>query len=74
MGLGKKQSLTKELGSETVDVMRSIKRALDPHWLMNPGKIFEPSRDDSPLDSPKATAASSLERRKAERKLAEAHS
>lgn len=31
--------------------MRSVKRALDPHWLMNPGKIFEYSRDSKPADT-----------------------
>lgn len=41
MGLGKKGSLKKELGPETIDVMRSVKRSLDPHWLLNPGKIFD---------------------------------
>lgn len=41
IGLGKKASLIKELGLETVGAMQSIKRALDPHCLMNPGKIFD---------------------------------
>ncbi|KAL2219184.1 oxidoreductase, FAD-binding protein [Thermoascus aurantiacus ATCC 26904] len=45
IGLGKKDSLLKELGPDTIDVMRSLKRALDPHWLLNPGKIFDYSRD-----------------------------
>ena len=40
IGLGKKDSLVKELGLETIGVMQSIKHSLDPHWLMNPGKIF----------------------------------
>ncbi|MGY3617141.1 FAD-linked oxidase C-terminal domain-containing protein [Bradyrhizobium sp. USDA 10063] len=39
IGLGKIGYLTDELG-EAVDVMRSIKAALDPQGLMNPGKIF----------------------------------
>ena len=39
IGLGKIGYLTDELG-EAVDVMRSIKTALDPSGLMNPGKIF----------------------------------
>jgi D-lactate dehydrogenase (cytochrome) len=39
IGLGKIDYLTDELG-EAVDVMRSIKTALDPEGLMNPGKIF----------------------------------
>jgi len=39
IGLGKQDWLTAELG-ETVDLMRTIKRALDPKDLFNPGKIF----------------------------------
>ncbi|OCK83134.1 D-lactate dehydrogenase mitochondrial precursor [Lepidopterella palustris CBS 459.81] len=41
IGLGKKDSLLKELGLDTMGVMKSIKGALDPHWLMNPGKIMD---------------------------------
>lgn len=41
VGLGKKGSLKKELGLDTINVMRSVKRSLDPHWLLNPGKIFD---------------------------------
>ncbi|KAL6712310.1 D-lactate ferricytochrome c oxidoreductase [Coniothyrium glycines] len=41
IGLGKKASLEKELGVHTINVMRSIKGALDPYWLMNPGKIMD---------------------------------
>jgi len=29
-----------ETGAGAVDMMRSIKRALDPRNIMNPGKIF----------------------------------
>jgi D-lactate dehydrogenase (cytochrome) len=39
IGLGKIGFLVDELG-DAVDVMRDIKRALDPQGLMNPGKIF----------------------------------
>lgn len=39
VGLGKQDWLTEELG-ETVEMMRTIKRALDPQNLFNPGKIF----------------------------------
>jgi D-lactate dehydrogenase (cytochrome) len=42
IGLGKIDFLKDELG-EAVDVMRSIKAALDPAGLMNPGKIFQSS-------------------------------
>ena len=43
IGLGKIDFLADELG-EAVDVMRSIKIALDPNGLMNPGKIFAGAR------------------------------
>jgi D-lactate dehydrogenase (cytochrome) len=39
IGLGKRESLRAELG-DAVDLMRSIKSALDPRGLMNPEKIF----------------------------------
>lgn len=39
IGLGKQEWLVEELG-EAVDLMRSIKQALDPQGLLNPGKIF----------------------------------
>ncbi|WP_296843021.1 FAD-linked oxidase C-terminal domain-containing protein [Thiofilum sp.] len=40
IGQGKQKYLSAELGENTVEVMRLIKRALDPHNIMNPGKIF----------------------------------
>jgi D-lactate dehydrogenase (cytochrome) len=39
VGLGKKESLRMELGEDAIDVMRDIKRVLDPDNLMNPGKV-----------------------------------
>jgi D-lactate dehydrogenase (cytochrome) len=39
VGLGKLKYLANEHG-ESLDVMRAIKRALDPHNLMNPGKLI----------------------------------
>ena len=39
IGLGKMKFMTAEHG-EGVAVMRSIKKALDPDNIMNPGKIF----------------------------------
>ena len=41
IGLGKQEWLVEELG-EAVDLMRSVKQALDPRGLLNPGKIFKP--------------------------------
>ena len=40
VGLHKQVFLVAETGSGTVDMMRAIKRALDPLNIMNPGKIF----------------------------------
>ncbi|WP_310626626.1 FAD-linked oxidase C-terminal domain-containing protein [Limnohabitans sp.] len=40
IGLHKMDFLRAEAGEGAVDMMRTIKRALDPHNIMNPGKIF----------------------------------
>ena len=40
VGLHKMDFLVSETGVGAVDMMRSIKRALDPHNILNPGKIF----------------------------------
>ncbi len=40
VGLHKMDFLLAETGAGAVDMMRSIKRALDPKNIMNPGKIF----------------------------------
>ncbi|NWI54003.1 LDHD protein, partial [Calyptomena viridis] len=39
VGLGKRALLLEELGQEGLDTLRCIKAALDPHNLMNPGKV-----------------------------------
>ena len=44
IGLGKREFLVAEHGA-AVATMRTLKRALDPHGLMNPGKLF---LDDEP--------------------------
>jgi len=48
IGLGKQDSLLAELG-EGVEVMRAIKRALDPRGILNPGKIFPPLAGEPPV-------------------------
>ena len=40
IGLHKIGYLVEEAGDDAVDLMRRIKRALDPDGIMNPGKIF----------------------------------
>ncbi len=41
IGLGKKHCLMKELSPATIGVMKALKTSLDPHWILNPGKIFD---------------------------------
>ncbi|MDO8278176.1 MAG: FAD-linked oxidase C-terminal domain-containing protein, partial [Burkholderiaceae bacterium] len=40
VGLHKMGFLVDEAGVGAVDMMRTLKRALDPGNIMNPGKIF----------------------------------
>jgi D-lactate dehydrogenase (cytochrome) len=40
VGIGKKRFLEAEHGEAALHVMRAIKHALDPHNLMNPGKVL----------------------------------
>ena len=40
IGQGKSKYLARELGDPAVAAMRAIKAALDPHDLMNPGKVM----------------------------------
>ena len=42
IGLGKRQALADQAGDSTVAVMRSIKQALDPRDILNPGKVLLP--------------------------------
>lgn len=39
VGIGKKEYLYEELGEGTVELMKTIKRTLDPLNLFNPGKV-----------------------------------
>ncbi|KAF3004744.1 hypothetical protein E8E13_000006, partial [Curvularia kusanoi] len=47
IGLGKKDFLQQEVGDVPLQVMMAIKSSLDPHWLMNPGKIFDRASPNS---------------------------
>jgi D-lactate dehydrogenase (cytochrome) len=40
IGIGKREFLEQQVGAETLAVMRSVKTAIDPKGIMNPGKIF----------------------------------
>ncbi|MDH5287184.1 MAG: FAD-binding protein [Betaproteobacteria bacterium] len=44
VGIHKLDALVAEHGDDAVDVMRTIKRALDPNDILNPGKTVPPER------------------------------
>lgn len=41
VGIGKREFLLKELGPDSINMMRKIKMALDPLRIMNPDKVFQ---------------------------------
>jgi glycolate oxidase len=41
VGLAKKRFLAGQVGAASLRVMRELKKALDPHGILNPGKIFD---------------------------------
>ncbi len=41
VGLAKKAFLKKQLGDASYNLLKKIKQTLDPHGLLNPGKIFD---------------------------------
>jgi len=41
VGLAKKKFLPEAVGDVNLDVMMNLKKILDPHWILNPGKIFD---------------------------------
>jgi glycolate oxidase len=41
VGLAKKEFLEKFAGKTSLDVMRALKRTLDPNHVLNPGKVFD---------------------------------
>jgi glycolate oxidase len=40
IGLAKRDYLVNNIGETNIELMRSVKRALDPKGILNPGKIF----------------------------------
>jgi len=40
VSVGKKEYLATELSEGTVELMRQIKRTIDPRNIMNPGKLY----------------------------------
>jgi hypothetical protein len=48
VGIGKKEFLVEELGPGTVGLMKTIKQAIDPLGIMNPGKVRGPDADSIP--------------------------
>jgi len=49
-GIGnvKSKFIDLELGPRELALMRSLKAALDPNHILNPGKVFPPSRETTP--------------------------
>jgi len=41
VGLAKKAFLPKAMGNASLELMRQLKRTLDPDNILNPGKIFD---------------------------------
>jgi hypothetical protein len=39
VGVGKIEYLAEELGEGTIELMRAVKKAIDPYNLFNPGKV-----------------------------------
>jgi D-lactate dehydrogenase (cytochrome) len=40
IGLGKRKYLLNQFGTETLEMMKSLKKTLDPNNILNPNKIF----------------------------------
>ncbi|KAA1477037.1 hypothetical protein DENSPDRAFT_844188 [Dentipellis sp. KUC8613] len=46
VGVGKKEYLVDELGAGTVELMRTVKKAIDPLNIMNPGKLYPDPKEE----------------------------
>ncbi len=40
IGLARREVLVEQVGQDVIDVMRSIKAALDPLGILNPGRMI----------------------------------
>jgi len=40
IGIARRDALVEQVGEDVVGVMRSIKAALDPQGILNPGRVF----------------------------------
>ncbi|KAF8836757.1 FAD-binding domain-containing protein [Paxillus ammoniavirescens] len=49
VGIGKTEYLVKELGEDTVELMKTVKRAIDPLNLFNPGKLYPRSKTEEEI-------------------------
>jgi D-lactate dehydrogenase (cytochrome) len=47
VGIGKKEYLVSELGQGTVDLMKHVKKSIDPLGLFNPGKLYPDENEES---------------------------
>ena len=52
IGILKRRWLGDELGCEQLELQRQIKAVFDPHNVLNPGKIFEPSPELASVPTP----------------------
>lgn len=50
IGQAKKKYLSWQFDADTIDVMKELKKTLDPYGLLNPGKIFEVDREEGLQD------------------------
>lgn len=46
VGVGKTEYLVEELGEDTVELMKTVKNAIDPLNLFNPGKLYPENNND----------------------------
>ncbi|KAG9218493.1 hypothetical protein CCMSSC00406_0008846 [Pleurotus cornucopiae] len=55
VGIGKKEYLYEELGHGTVELMKTIKRSIDPLGLFNPGKLYPDAPGAAKKADPRST-------------------